>query len=58
MMLGDKSVMSDEGLYHGQSYDIVMSCYLIKPPTVNCNAVTVSMQLNSHCRPRFLQRLR
>jgi len=30
MTLGDKSVMSDEGLYHGQSYDIVMSCYLIK----------------------------
>ncbi len=30
MTLGDKSVMSDEGLYKGQSYDIVMSCYLIK----------------------------
>lgn len=30
MTLGDKSVMSDEGLYQGQSYDIVMSCYLIK----------------------------
>jgi N-acyl homoserine lactone hydrolase len=30
MTLGDKSLMSDRGLYHGQSYDIVMSCYLIK----------------------------
>jgi N-acyl homoserine lactone hydrolase len=30
MTLGDKSVMSDRGLYRGQSYDIVMSCYLIK----------------------------
>nr|WP_315252480.1 N-acyl homoserine lactonase family protein [uncultured Duganella sp.] len=30
MTLGDKSVMSDEGMYKGQSYDIVMSCYLIK----------------------------
>lgn len=30
MTLGDKSVMSDEGLYHGQSYHIVMSCYLIR----------------------------
>jgi glyoxylase-like metal-dependent hydrolase (beta-lactamase superfamily II) len=30
MTLGDKSVMSDRGLYKGQSYDIVMSCYLIK----------------------------
>lgn len=30
MTLGDKSVMSDEGLYQGESYDIVMSCYLIK----------------------------
>ncbi|WP_342655289.1 N-acyl homoserine lactonase family protein [Pseudomonas sp. F3-2] len=30
MTLGDKSLMSDTGLYKGQSYDIVMSCYLIK----------------------------
>lgn len=30
MRLGDKSMMSDEGLYKGQSYDIVMSCYLIQ----------------------------
>lgn len=30
MTLGDKSMMSDRGLYQGQSYDIVMSCYLIK----------------------------
>lgn len=30
MTLGDKSLMSDSGLYKGQSYDIVMSCYLIK----------------------------
>lgn len=30
MTLGDKSMMSDRGLYKGQSYDIVMSCYLIK----------------------------
>jgi glyoxylase-like metal-dependent hydrolase (beta-lactamase superfamily II) len=30
MTLGDKSMMSDTGLYKGQSYDIVMSCYLIK----------------------------
>lgn len=30
MTLGDKSLMSDRGLYRGQSYDIVMSCYLIK----------------------------
>jgi len=30
MTLGDKSVMSDEGLYQGESHDIVMSCYLIK----------------------------
>lgn len=30
MRLGDKSVMSDEGLYKGEYYDIVMSCYLIK----------------------------
>ncbi|TFW22757.1 N-acyl homoserine lactonase family protein [Duganella callida] len=30
MTLGDKSLMSDAGLYKGQSYDIVMSCYLIK----------------------------
>jgi len=30
MTLGDKSVMSDEGMYGGQSLDIVMSCYLIK----------------------------
>lgn len=30
MTLGDKSVMSDAGMYKGQSYDIVMSCYLIK----------------------------
>lgn len=30
MTLGDKSVLSDEGRYKGQSYDIVMSCYLIK----------------------------
>ncbi len=30
MTLGDKSVMSDRGLYQGESYDIVMSCYLIK----------------------------
>ncbi|WP_296950558.1 N-acyl homoserine lactonase family protein [uncultured Massilia sp.] len=30
MTLGDKSMLSDEGLYKGQSYDIVMSCYLIK----------------------------
>jgi N-acyl homoserine lactone hydrolase len=30
MTLGDKSIMSDEGRYRGQSYDIVMSCYLIK----------------------------
>lgn len=30
MTLGDKSMMSDEGLYKGQSYDIVISCYLIK----------------------------
>lgn len=30
MRLGDKSIMSDEGRYIGQSYDIVISCYLIK----------------------------
>lgn len=30
MTLGDKTVMSDEGLYQGQSYDLVMSCYLIR----------------------------
>lgn len=30
MTLGDKALMSDEGLYKGQLYDIVMSCYLIK----------------------------
>lgn len=30
MRLGDKSMMSDAGLYKGQSYDIVVSCYLIK----------------------------
>ncbi|NYE64017.1 glyoxylase-like metal-dependent hydrolase (beta-lactamase superfamily II) [Duganella sp. 1224] len=30
MTLGDKSVLSDAGLYRGQSYDIVMTCYLIK----------------------------
>jgi len=30
MTLGDKSVMSDRGLYKGESQDIVMSCYLIK----------------------------
>jgi glyoxylase-like metal-dependent hydrolase (beta-lactamase superfamily II) len=30
MTLGDQSLMSDEGLYKGQSYDIVISCYLIK----------------------------
>ncbi|EPX63932.1 hypothetical protein D187_005065 [Cystobacter fuscus DSM 2262] len=30
MTLGDLSVMSDEGLYKNRSYDIVMSCYLIK----------------------------
>lgn len=30
MTLNDKSVMSDRGLYQGQSLDIVMSCYLIK----------------------------
>jgi glyoxylase-like metal-dependent hydrolase (beta-lactamase superfamily II) len=30
MTLGDKSVMSDAGMYKGQSYDIVMSCYLIR----------------------------
>ena len=30
MTLGDKAVMSDTGLYRGQSLDIVMSCYLIR----------------------------
>jgi glyoxylase-like metal-dependent hydrolase (beta-lactamase superfamily II) len=30
MTMGDKSMLSDRGLYKGQSYDIVMSCYLIK----------------------------
>lgn len=30
MRLGDKSVMSDQGLYQGEAQDIVMSCYLIK----------------------------
>lgn len=30
MTMGDKSMMSDTGLYKGQSLDIVMSCYLIK----------------------------
>lgn len=30
MTLGDKSMMSDAGLYKGESYEIVMSCYLIK----------------------------
>lgn len=30
MTLGDKSVLSDQGMYKGQSYDLVMSCYLIK----------------------------
>ncbi|WP_460045087.1 MBL fold metallo-hydrolase [Pseudomonas sp. S2_H01] len=30
MRLGDKSMMSDSGPNKGQSYDIVVSCYLIK----------------------------
>lgn len=30
MTLQDKAVMSDAGLYKGESLDIVMSCYLIK----------------------------
>jgi len=30
MTLGDKAVMSDTGMYKGQSHDIVMSCYLIR----------------------------
>lgn len=30
MRLGDKSMMSDRGLYKGEHYDIVMSCYLIR----------------------------
>lgn len=30
MRLGDMSLMSDRGRYQGRSYDIVISCYLIK----------------------------
>lgn len=30
MTMNDKSMMSDAGLYKGESLDIVMSCYLIK----------------------------
>jgi len=30
MTLGDLSMMSDAGEYKGRSYDIVISCYLIK----------------------------